>query len=750
MTTVLFEDVKRTEPYARLARPQGAEASTSVLKESGAWWNALYDGFAKKKNKSRSWAMICASILNIIGFLAISSLSSAYLFSEDLVVPKSISFLSLTPEPTSSLPIDADRTTHFRTIANLLQNVSTSPWITDEYTILPVWPADLKTAPITSLPTSSSQTWDVQTTMFKSDFQCAQMTLEGQTELTMKLHPAYAPLRAVSMMWSAPDGCKYGLSVWKRLFNIGGGSWSDISTFYYAESTLVPSQGAVFNTNHTAECSGKELLLVTEPWTTEDARYSVQLCDTRYYMANVTTSIGLTGDEPSISYNETEFEQNKIPIPNTLLNTTEFRNLTLDSNWPTYMISILWSRAAFLGGPSILLGALYDYNMTALVNDPNWVSPAAKAKQRYFGEVLQAALTQRGAAKQTKVQGKVHDVQARVVVQPLAAIALGTLFAFSFFFAVAVWWLSRLRRRPLNLKEDPASALGVATLLTHNARTIETFRGFKHLSGKGLHESLDGEWFYSDSQGLCRVNLDELTAYKKAQSGNGTPVFLRLPALLGLVTALLSVVVGIVVLYHFAETTGLYEQAFVYSVDISWLANGISSAAPFSMIPTIIATGIGLWWGAIDDNFRRLQPFIVMSKGSTPFSQGVGLTYQSSFWLWACIKAALNKHWLLSLLTLGSTLAPICKSTMLPPDTNPVLKALCKSPSQCLPFSTAGQESFPSLSVSIARLKYVTSRLSFRRTKLYTQAIRTTTQPRFSQTCTRIFPPIGCIRPPSS
>jgi hypothetical protein len=665
MTTVLFEDIKRTEPFARLARPGGAEASTSILKAPGAWWNALYDGFAKKKNGSRSWALICATILNIIGFLAISPLSSAYLFSDDLIVPKTTDFLRLTPVTNSPLPIDADRTTNFRALANLLQNVSTSAWITDEYTILPFWPSDLQTSVISSLPSSSSQTWEADTTIFRAELNCSQMSVvrevTGKAQYT-RAGLKYAAVDAVSIVWSAPNGCRYGMSSDKTLFDIGGGSWSDASTFYYANSALFTDGSASSSSNHTAECDGKEILFVTEAWGSEGAMYSAQMCDTQYYMANISTTMSLTSDEPEISFNETEFEENKVSIPDTILNTTQFRELTLDSNWPTYMLSILWSDTAMLGGPSVLLGALYDYNMTELISDADWVTSAARAKQRYFGEVVQAALTHQGASLETNMQGKVHDIETRVIVQAGAAIALGVLFAISLFLIIGVWWFSQLHRRPLNLKEDPASTLGVACLITHNPRTQYNFQAFRQPSEKELHENLDGVQFYTDSQGLSRINPDDPMSHNSAQSENGTPSLLRMPALSALFAVLVAVVVGISVLYHYAETSGLYQKAFVYEVKLSILSNGVSSVAPFSMIPTLIATGIGLWWSALDDNFRRLQPFVAMSKGHPPISGGVSLSYRSSFWLWACFKSAFHKHWLLSLLTLGSSLSPVCKS----------------------------------------------------------------------------------------
>lgn len=662
MTAVFFEDVKRTEPYARLAGKDGANASSSILKAPAAWWGVLYDGFSKKRNGTRSKILICVSFLNIFGFMAISPLSSAFLFSEDVVLPRETDFFKLTPIADSPLRLDADRTTNFRAIANLLQNVSTSPWITDDYTILPFWPASMQDEPITSLPTSSSQKWEAETTIFKTELKCTPMSVEHLSSLDVVYQKGHIPVDSYSITWGSPDGCNYGVNTSKDVFEMGGGSWSDSSTFYRRMDQIGNNSATPFSSsNSSAECRGREIIIVSESWKTSGANYAAQVCDTNYWMANVTAMIALDGEEPEISFDENKFQQKKVPIPDNILNTTDFRDLMLDPKWTTYMISILWSGAAELGGPSILLGALYDYNMSALVEDPNWIHSAAKAKQRYFGEVLQTSLTRQGASMNSAMKGHIHDVEARVVVQAGPAIALGVLFAISLFLVLAVWRFTRSKQRPLNLKEDPASTMGVTFLMTHNSRTNFGFRSLRQPSAKDLNATLEKEWFYTDSNGLSRVNQDDLVINGSSQSENGTPKLLRLPALLSLTTILIAVVVAIAVLYHFATTAGLYEKAFVYQVKISSLNNDLSSVAPFAMIPTLIATGIGLWWSAIDENFRRLQPYLAMAKGSPSFSRGTGLSYQSSFWLWACAKAALNKHWLLTFLTFGTSLSPVCE-----------------------------------------------------------------------------------------
>jgi hypothetical protein len=87
------------------------------------------------------------------------------------------------------------------------------------------------------------------------------------------------------------------------------------------------------------------------------------------------------------------------------------------------------------------------------------------------------------------------------------------------------------------------------------------------------------------------------------------------------------------------------------------LLGRLGSFAPFSILPTLFAVALGLWWDGIDKNFRILQPFVSMSRAPTKGSKGIYLSYQSSYWLWACAKAASNKHWLLTITTLGTFLS---------------------------------------------------------------------------------------------
>jgi hypothetical protein len=105
----------------------------------------------------------------------------------------------------------------------------------------------------------------------------------------------------------------------------------------------------------------------------------------------------------------------------------------------------------------------------------------------------------------------------------------------------------------------------------------------------------------------------------------------------------------------------LYRSAFLYQI---YLPSFRTSVSLHSIIATFIVVGIALWWDDIDKRMRHIQPLLAMSKESTLYRRGANTSYQTSYWLWASIKAALNKHWLLCLVTVGTTLNQVRKSSI--------------------------------------------------------------------------------------
>jgi hypothetical protein len=61
----------------------------------------------------------------------------------------------------------------------------------------------------------------------------------------------------------------------------------------------------------------------------------------------------------------------------------------------------------------------------------------------------------------------------------------------------------------------------------------------------------------------------------------------------------------------------------------------------------------------MEKNMRLLQPYLSMTTQPRVTRRGTGLTYQSSYWVGAAFKAASNKDWLLSMVTIGTTLSQV-------------------------------------------------------------------------------------------
>jgi hypothetical protein len=108
MTVILFEDVKRTEPFARLAKapPGGASAYGTLLQAPRAWWSIFFDVcFRRKRVGKTSWALICTACVNVIALLVISPLSSALLTSEEVLIPRTFDFTRVVPRANTQIPM---------------------------------------------------------------------------------------------------------------------------------------------------------------------------------------------------------------------------------------------------------------------------------------------------------------------------------------------------------------------------------------------------------------------------------------------------------------------------------------------------------------------------------------------------------------------------------------------------------------------------------------------------------------------
>jgi len=131
--------------------------------------------------------------------------------------------------------------------------------------------------------------------------------------------------------------------------------------------------------------------------------------------------------------------------------------------------------------------------------------------------------------------------------------------------------------------------------------------------------------------------------------------------LIALLTLLLALVATLVVLFAMYRNSGIYQHFLVTTINIQFRNRAIEALAPYSIIPTLIAVSIKLWWESIDQTFRRLQPYVSMACRPTRSSVGASLSYTTTPVGLVAGKAAKSQQWLLALVAVGALLAQICE-----------------------------------------------------------------------------------------
>jgi hypothetical protein len=140
-----------------------------------------------------------------------------------------------------------------------------------------------------------------------------------------------------------------------------------------------------------------------------------------------------------------------------------------------------------------------------------------------------------------------------------------------------------------------------------------------------------------------------------------------------LLISLASILVTLSILYSIFCHTGISRMPLISSPTLDNDDTTLTALAPYSIIPTLMAVGVKLWWNSLDAAFRRLQPFVSMAQGPTLSSKGTKLSYANSPSLWIAGKALSNHHFLLALITTCTVLSDICTS----PFCHIVLKSIC-------------------------------------------------------------------------
>ena len=181
------------------------------------------------------------------------------------------------------------------------------------------------------------------------------------------------------------------------------------------------------------------------------------------------------------------------------------------------------------------------------------------------------------------------------------------------------------------------------------------------------------------------------------QQAGWRPTSLKLPAMITLIIFLAATLAAASAIYAYSRGSALYQTFFVYQKSVTVGSDRLGDVGPTPIITTLLAVMIGLWWGSLETNMRRLQPFIVMSKAPAALSRGAALSYQSSYSIWAALRASSKGHWLLASLSFASFLSQILTISMsaLWQRDYGIMQSSIKAPRQLelrkIPFVTQGQ-----------------------------------------------------------
>jgi hypothetical protein len=268
-------------------------------------------------------------------------------------------------------------------------------------------------------------------------------------------------------------------------------------------------------------------------------------------------------------------------------------------------------------------------------------------------------------------RGSIEVQKRRIVVTEGIGIAISVIFLLSSIFVLTLTPLSQIHRRPLGLRHDPGNIAVLASLVASELATRSTFNRLERSSEKNIEEHLQ-QFRYNLVDGqlivMNKAMSNTLASGHDIQEGEvikppQKPILFRPWMGLLFVGALAALVGGIVALYKVSLGKGLQQRALVYEFDFS-ISNVATSFAPYSIIPTVFAVGIKLWYGAIEEKLKRLQPFSSMLQHPTPLGNSVLVEYENAPMILGAIKAARHGHWLLVLVGIGALATEICKSTL--------------------------------------------------------------------------------------
>lgn len=691
---MVFNDARRTEPFAQMSHATGAPAATSVLKRPEHWWKVLATSFKKSQNHGHvNYFLLLAVLVNMISFLLISPLSSALLQSQPVDLVSEVPIRNFLVSETQPISMAANDLVYFRTISNVLQNLSTSAWLTDKYAVIPFWPSSSESNLGTTLMETTQQ-WQADAQVLSVEFECEPMNIHKAywtKNFTSKDTGKDREVGFHALLLTDTRGCECGINGYTQYMTYGGGSWfapPNLVVPIWDSSNDDDEEEWYHYYNSTTQCDGRQIILATstngswqglrvDSWN-DEFKAGAWSCQSTFYSANMSVNASTTTTGTNILVDEATFRARRGLLPKTVLDQERFETAFLHKNWTNMIYTPDYNGQNAYGGPSAPLAALYNFDSASLIDSSAVVENVHKIKQRFLGEMVMATVAENSPVSQT---GQITNTQRRVVVNLPVAIPLAALFIITSVMIGAVLFLSSRRR--LNLHNDPASVAAAVKLVEGNTTIRDSFDRLNQRKDLDVDDALMGTTHFlsngtiasaKDIVGTTGTHAALHQLPSELIESAGDPSFRisnhqdwrpftvgRLGGFL-LLVLFSSIFAVILVLFILSKTTGLYQSAFTYQTQFR--SSEMLTFAPYSIVPTMLAVGVVLWWENIDDTFRRLQPYVTMAQNAVPISQVIGLSYLNTLSVGSMLRAMGNKHWLVALVSLGAVLGQVFTVSM--------------------------------------------------------------------------------------
>jgi hypothetical protein len=215
--TPVMKDILRTEPWALMSLPHGSSASKSLLKETKVWFVEVVCAVSNRKKKPGGirWAVFLAILCSMGGTLLINPVSAGLLKMKVVSKTSHDTFTTiLKPQAVPDSPLISDAL-YLSAISNLVYNTSQSAWFSNEYAVVPFWPASIIKAPLESRFAPIPQIWNAVTEVFKLQLQCqafANVSVQCSADCLLTLQSS--------------DGCVATFrTLFSQISNSGGSFW---------------------------------------------------------------------------------------------------------------------------------------------------------------------------------------------------------------------------------------------------------------------------------------------------------------------------------------------------------------------------------------------------------------------------------------------------------------------------------------------------------------------------------------------